>query len=79
MVFLTLCAWWQAKYLALVPIKIMAIVNAAQTNRLDNNDLLLLAFIVLYFLQKYITLLMSSGFELVNLKNVSLVFKCLIV
>ncbi len=54
----------------------MAIVNAAQTNRLDNNDLLLLAFIVLYFLQKYITLLMSSGFELVNLKNVSLVFKC---
>ncbi len=57
----------------------MAIVNAAQTNRLDNNDLLLLAFIVLYFLQKYITLLMSSGFQLVNLKNVSLVFKCLIV
>lgn len=33
----------------------MAIVNAAQTNRLDNNDLLHLAFIVLYFLlQKYI-------------------------
>ncbi len=57
----------------------MAIVNAAQTNRLDNYDLLLLAFIVLYFLQKYITLLMSSGFELVNLKNVPLVFKCLIV
>lgn len=38
--FPTLCAWWQAKYLALGAYKIMAIVNAAQTNRLVNNDLL---------------------------------------